>query len=108
MNATMRAAQVLRPIVEILLGWPGLKLNTRHIYYDELIVHIKFLAMQSFSDGGEDWADPEILGPVTQRYPQALACAEEIVRFLAEKSGNTIPAAEQAYLALCIRRACIN
>ena len=108
MNATMRAAQVLRPIVEILLDWPGLKLNTRHIYYDELIVHIKFLAMQSFSDGGEDWADPEILGPVTQRYPQALACAEEIVRFLAEKSGNTIPAAEQAYLALCIRRACIN
>ena len=108
MNATMRSTQVLRPIVEILLGWPGLELNTRHIYYDELIVHIKFLAMQSFSNGGKDWADPEILGLVTERFPQACACAEAIVRFLGEKCGNSIPATEQAYLALCIRRACIN
>lgn len=108
MNATMRATQVLGPIVEILEGWPGLKLNPRHLNYDELIVHIKFLAMQSFSHGGQDWAAPGLDRLVGGQFPEAFACAEEIVQFLGEQCGSPVPATEQAYLALCIHRACNN
>lgn len=107
MNATMRATQVLRPIVEILEGWPGLELNSRHLNYDELIVHLKFLAMQAFSGAFRDWAQPETVRPLSDAFPEERACAERIAGFLEEKSGNPVPSTEKAYLALCIRRACI-
>lgn len=108
MNATMHAARVLGPIVQILEDWPGLKLSHRHLNYDELIVHIKFLAMQSFSRGGRNWAVPGLDQLVGEQFPEAFACAGQIVRFLGEKSGCPIPGTEQAYLALCIHRACNN
>ena len=57
MNTTMHATQVLQPMVEILETWPGLKLNHQHLFYDELIVHIKFMALQAFSRAEREWTE---------------------------------------------------
>lgn len=108
MNTTMRATQVLQPIVEILENWPGLKLNHEHLFYDELIVHIKFMAMQAFSQVAQEWVGAILAQSVQEHLPTAYACAGAISRYLTEKCGNAVPAAEQAYLAVCIHRACIS
>lgn len=108
MNTTMRAAQVLKPMVHILENWPGLKLNHEHLFYDELIVHIKFMAMQAFSHEAEEWVGAILSQSVYEYLPSAYTCAGAITGYLTEKCGNAVPAAEQAYLAVCIHRACIS
>lgn len=108
MNATMRSTQVLRPIVEILESWPELKLNRQHLNYDELIVHLKFMAMQVFTGPGKDWAQPEASAVTKSFFPQAYACADKISSLLEQQSGNPVSVTEKAYLALCIHRACIQ
>ncbi len=107
MNSTIRSVQALQPSVQILHSWPGLKLNENHLFYDELIVHLKFMAMQSFSNAELEWVGPKLAQTVQDHFSQEYACAGAIAACLSEKSGVRVPAAEQAYLAICIHRACI-
>lgn len=107
MGSTMHAAQVLQPLIGILENWPGLHLNQSHLYYDELIVHVKFLAMQTFSHSEQEWLSGRVAENVEQLLPNEFACAGAMIGYLTERCGNTVPSAEQAYLALCIYRACI-
>ena len=108
MNATMHATQVLQPMVALLRNWPGLKLNERHLFYDELLVHLKFMAMQAYSNAEQEWVGSKLASTVEHHFPNEYACAGAIVSYLTEKCGSAIPAAEQAYLAICIHRACIS
>lgn len=108
MNATMHAAQVLQPMMEIMENWPCLKLNHNHLFYDELIVHVKFMAIQAFSRAEREWIGIELVENVQRYFPNEYACAGAIVSYLAEKCGTAVPAAERAYLAICMHRACIS
>lgn len=108
MNVTMHTAQVLQPMVEILESWPGLRLNHDHLFFDELIVHIKFMAMQAFSQAEREWVGTRLAESVEAYFPEEFACAGAIIAYLTEKCGNQVPASEQAYLAICIHRACIS
>lgn len=108
MNTTMHATQVLQPMVEILETWPGLKLNHQHLFYDELIVHIKFMALQAFSRAEREWMDVQMVSGLLQYISTAYACAGAITDYLSQQSGAPVPAAERAYLAMCIHRACIS
>ncbi len=108
MNATMHATRVLQPMVEILENWPELKMNHQHLFYDELIVHIKFMALQAFSQAERDWMDVQAVSDLLPRFSTAYDCAGAITDYLSRQSGIPVPAAERAYLALCIHRACIS
>ena len=105
MNVTMRAAQALPPILRILEDDPELKLDHSCLFFDELVVHLKFLAMQAFTREDRSWADPAVTEPVKQSFPAAFRCAQAVARYLTEQSGNQISQAEQAYLTICIHRA---
>lgn len=107
MNTTMRVAQVLHSLMAIMESWPGLQLNRSHLFYDELIVHMKFMATQAFSQAEQEWVGMELAGNLQKYFPNEYACAGAIIAHLADKCGKPVPCAEQAYLALCIRRACI-
>lgn len=107
MSATIRAAQILPELVRIMEQWPGLRLDRDHLYYNELIVHLKFLAMQTFTDRGQEWMGARLAQNVRQYLPTEFECAGAMAAFLTEKGGSTVPSDEQAYLALCIHRACI-
>ena len=108
MNATMRSAQALQPILTILDNSPGLHLNRQSLCYDELIVHLKFLAMQAFTREEEHRADEAVIQSVKLGFPTAFACAEAVAEYLTAQSGNAISSAEQSYLAICIHRACAS
>ncbi len=107
LNMTIRAVQILQPVVEILNHWQGLNLNRDHLFYDELMVHLKFMAMQAFSRAEREWAGPKLAQTVSDYFPREYACAGAIIDCLAKAAGLEVPAAEQAYLAICIHRACI-
>lgn len=107
MNVTMKATQVLKPMVQILETWPGLKLDRGNIYYDELLVNLKFLAMQVFANSEkDDWGNTELIHNLQKSIPDAFACAQSITSYLIEQCGHAVSLTEQAYLAICIRRAC--
>lgn len=102
MDATMRAAQVLHPMVELLEN-SGLSLDNESLRYNELIIHLKFMAMESFSRNGEE--EPGAAVPESFLNAEALACARTICEYLSRKSGNPVSGKETAYLAICIERA---
>ena len=105
MNVTMRAAQALPPILRILEEDPALKLDRESLSFDELVVHLKFMAIQAFTGEAPDRDDPAVTQAVIQAFPAAFRCAQTVVRYLTGQSGNPISQAEQAYLAICIHRA---
>ena len=107
-NTTMHVVQVLQPMIDIIEGWPGLCLNKNHLYYNQLIVDLKFIAMQAFSQTPSGWGSSELEDMTKKLYPEAYACAEATAGYLSRQSGRQIPREEQAHLAICIRRACIS
>ena len=107
MNTTMKVAMVLQPIVSIVESWPGLTPDKNHLFYDELIVHLKFMAMQAFSSQSYKWEQGGLSEAVRDAIPEAYACAHAVATYLYKQSGNEVPDSEQAYLAICIRRSCI-
>lgn len=107
-NTTMHVVQVLQPMIDIIEGWPGLRLNKTHLYYNQLIVDLKFIAMQAFSQTPSGWGGSELEDMAKRLYPEAYACAEATAGYLARQSGRPIPKEEQAHLAICIRRACVS
>ena len=104
MNSTMRSTQALQPMVKFLES-SGLHLNTASLRYSELLVHLKFLAMEAFnSDIGE--GNLNILPKsYLDSIPEAWNCAKDICDYLCQQSGKNISGAEAAYLSLCIQRA---
>lgn len=106
MNVTMRAAHVLPPITAILESWPNLQLDKEHLYYSELMVHLKFMAMQAFHPNNNSWSDDTLAEVIEPAIPDAFQCAKAICAYLSQQCENPISATEQACLALCIRRAC--
>ena len=105
MNTTMRAAQVLAPMAKILEDTPGLKLCTSGLRYNELIVHLKFMAMEAFTSQEETDELPVLPKAFLDRIPEAWNCAKEICDYLCQQSGKTVSGSEAAYLATCIQRA---
>lgn len=104
MNTTMRAAQVLQPMVKLLESCE-LPLNTASLRYSELLVHLKFLAMEAFTSDMRN-EDLNILPKVyLDSIPEAWNCAKAICDYLCQQSGKNISGAEAAYLSLCIQRA---
>lgn len=105
-SVTMHAARALNPITAILESWPGLELCREELGYSELLVHLKFMAMHAFTRGAPRWSDDRLADVIEAAAPEAYACAGAICRYLSEQSGTEVPTAEQAVLALHIRRAC--
>ena len=105
MNVTMRAAQALPPILRLLEEDPELKLDRTGLCFDELVVHLKFMAIQAFTKEAPGRDDPAVTQAVTQAFPTAFRCAQTVAQYLTRQSGNPISQAEQAYLAICIHRA---
>ena len=103
MDTTMRAAQVLHPMAELLQSAPDLPLDLGSLHYDELIVHLKFMAMEAFS--GREEQETAIKMPEAEKNSPSLSCASTICEYLSRQSGKPVSNGERIYLAICIQRA---
>ena len=103
MDTTMRAAQALQPMVEILES--SISLDENSIRYSELIVHLKFLAMEVFSSENMEENLPMIPRVYVDTIGGAWTAAKNVCDYLSKNSGKLISGSEAAYLAMCIQRA---
>ena len=63
--------------------------------------------MQTFSGSVRNSITPEGARQVRQALPVESACSQAICDYLSEQCGNPVPDSEQAFLAICIHRACV-
>ncbi len=105
MNHTLRSLEVIHPVLEILCNWPDLHLDPSQVYYDELVVQLKFFIMQSFAGSFRSWGSREHIQLVRSLIPQECACSQAICDYLSAQNGNRIPESEMAFLAIGIHRA---
>lgn len=103
---TLRITQTLHDILSTLTGWPRLHLDTASGFYDEFTVHLKFLVLRAFSGNGQPRGDEGFVASVRRCYPDEFHCAQQIIEGLERRTGNSLPAEEQAYLAASLHRTC--
>lgn len=103
-SATMHTTQALHDILEILNQWPDINLDRQSPYYDELIVHLKFLAMQAFTSDQEERAKPSLVQLIRSHFPKEFACACAVAKYLEAHSQRPISDEKRAYLTIFINR----
>ena len=104
MNATMRAAQVLHPMVQMLQS-SDLPLDVGSLPYNELLVHLKFMALEAFTAETREEKMSILPRTYLNSIPEAWNSAGKICQYLSRQSGRDISDAEAGYLAICIQRA---
>ena len=107
-SATMHTTQALHDILDILNGWPDIRLDRQSPYYDELTVHLKFLAMQAFTSEKEERTKPSFVQMIRSHFPKEYACACAVARYLEAHSNHPISDEKRAYLTIFINRVNIN
>lgn len=106
LSEIMRITEALHDILSLLESKEGLHLVPGTLSYDELIIHIKFLALRAFSKReNPPQKDPQFDAFVRQSFPVEYACAEDVARYLSGKSSCPLSEEDKAYLALHLHRA---
>ncbi len=106
LSEIMRITEALHDILALLESKEGLHLLPGTLSYDELIIHIKFLALRTFSKReNPSQKDPQFNAFIRQLFPVEYACAEDVARYLGSKSSCPLSEEDKAYLALHLHRA---
>lgn len=104
-NTAIRITQSIEELLISINGFSGIELDKNSIYYDELIVHLKFLVLDSFSQSNKSECDMDFFEIVKKRYSSEFKCATEALKKLSLQCGKDINNEKIIYLALNIHRA---
>lgn len=103
-SETVRMAQALHDILEILRQSKEISLQEDSTYFDEFTVNLKFLVIRIFNGQEKSCQSPELIKAVRNAYPQEYACAELVAEYLEKQSQHPVSEETKAYLATNIRR----
>ncbi len=103
-SETLRVTQVLHDVMGILDGCKQLALDPASPYYDEFIIHLKFLALRVFSAEPETRPEENFVTLIRKTYPVEYACADKIIAYLETQSHHPVSDEKRAYLAVHICR----
>lgn len=104
LSQTMRVTQALQDILTILDTCADISIRRDSLYFDELIIHLKLLALRAFSGEEEAGADEMFIAFIRDNYPKEYRCAGKVTTYLEAQSHHPISEEKQAYLAMHIRR----
>lgn len=104
LSETMQMTQALHDILEILRQSQEIELVESGSYFDELTVHLKFLAIRTFAGLDERRQDPEFVEFIQRNNPEEYACATLIAEYLEKQSQHPVSDTSRAYLAVHIHR----
>ena len=85
LGITMLVTKALGNMLQILNHWETIEIDHESLYCDELIVHMKFLALRT-------------------SYPREFGCASAVADYLEENSGHKVSDEKKAYLAIHLHR----
>ncbi len=103
-SVTMHTVQAMHDLVRLLEQWEGLQVDRSSLYFDELIVHLKFVALSAFSGRPDTSREGEFISLVRKLFPAEYACAAAMIQYLSEQSHCPIPEESTAYLCVHIHR----
>lgn len=104
LGITMLVTKALGNMLQILNHWETIEIDHESLYCDELIVHMKFLALSVFSDTHGDRREPAFVNLVRTSYPREFGCASAVADYLEENSGHKVSDEKKAYLAIHLHR----
>lgn len=104
LSQTMRVTQALQDILTLLDDCGELSIQRNSLYFDELIIHLKLLALRAFSGEEETGYDDKFVDFIRKSYDREYRCAGKVISYLEEQSHHPMSLEKQAYLAMNIRR----
>ncbi len=102
----LQITQVMQELLAIIQQEKGIGDLEDSLYYDELVVHLKFLVMRVFNSEPDGPPDPEFVQAIRSVYPEEFHCANKVSERLEEVSHRQVTQEKRAYLAVNIRRMC--
>lgn len=106
LSETLHITQAIKGILEIIHQYPELPVQEDTLYYDELIVHLKFLVMRAFEANEAEEGEPAFVGMVRKIYASEYQCARQVGRYLQVQYNRPITEEQIANLAVYFHRAC--
>lgn len=104
LGITLKVTQALGQMLHILESNDKFQLDRTTIYYDELVIHLKFLALDLYSPRGTHQMDDRFSDLIMQAIPQDYHLAEVLTKELEQACGKELSKEQKAYLAVHLHR----
>ena len=104
LGITLKVTQALGQMLHTLESNDKFHLDRTTIYYDELVIHLKFLALDLYSPRDTLPADEQFSDLIMQAFPQDYHLAEILTKELETACGKELSKEQKAYLAVHLHR----
>ena len=104
LGITLEVTHALADMVEILERHPKFHEVRTSIYYDELMIHLKLLALSLFSHRRDARQESDFVHTIATAFPDAFAFAKTLTSCLEKASNEKITPEQQAYLTVNLHR----
>ena len=104
LGLTMQVTQALGEMLHILEHHPAFRLDRSLLYFDELIVHLKFLALDQFSPQCRTAGESRFAQLISRAFPEEFRLAELLAQPLKQASGKALTPEQLAYLTVNLHR----
>lgn len=104
LGITMQVTQALGEMLHVLENHPAFHLDRSSLYFDELIVHLKFLALDQFSSQCQTPRESHFAQLISRAFPEDFRLAEILTRGLEQASGKALTPEQLAYLTVNLHR----
>lgn len=104
LGITLKVTQALGQMIHTLESNESFQMDRSTIYYDELVIHLKFLALDLYSPRGAHQPDPAFTQLVRNVLAQEYHLAEVLTNDLEVACGKHLSEEQKAYLAVHLHR----
>lgn len=104
LGITLKVTQALGQMLHTLEFNQNFHMDRSTIYYDELVIHLKFLALDLYSARNTPVPDEAFSNLIQNAFPQDYYLAEVLTEELEEACGNRLSKEQKAYLAVHLHR----
>lgn len=104
LGITMQVTQALTQMLCVLETHPEFSLDKNSPYFDELIIHLKLLALNQFSDRKENNSESVFARFVAEQFPEDYRMAGILTETLESASGRPLTPEQRAYLTVNLHR----
>ncbi len=104
LGITMQVTQALGEMLHVLEHHPAFQTDRSSLYFDELIVHLKFLALDQFSPQCPTSGESHFAQLISRAFPEDFRLAGIVTQPLEKASGRALTPEQLAYLTVNLHR----
>lgn len=104
LGITLKVTQALGQMLHTLESNENFRVDRSTIYYDEFVIHLKFLALDLYSPRKANFRDVQFAEMIMRAMPDDFRLAEVLTSDLEIACGNRLTKEQKAYLAVHLHR----